>query len=415
MMKITLFIVGFFTLSYLPASSQNRVDSIATTYTFIALDSNKIINDSLALLPFFQKLKLLQEGKIDKVTIVHIGDSHIQADNFSGTVRENLQQHFGNAGRGFVFPYKAARTNEPYSYKTTTNTHWDVKRNVFPEKPLPVGIAGITIESSDSNARITYTTWDKNKLDYSFNKLTLFHEKGNGYFDITVCDDFNCELGTIKSDSSLSSSFTSEIAFAKPVKNIIISPKKNTETVKCIRVYGMSLENGKKGILYHSIGVNGAEYRHYSQSEYFFEQLKELKPDLVIVSMGTNEGFAASFNDSIFYTQIDTFIQHINNKIPTTTLLLTTPGDSFKKIKRARIKNPDMVEAKNTIKMYATKHNIAYWDLHAVMGGYGSMAQWSLSGLSAKDKLHFSRKGYIMQGELFYNALMNSYTKNLRK
>ena len=43
------------------------------------------------------------------------------------------------------------------------------------------------------------------------------------------------------------------------------------------------------------------------------------------------------------------------------------------------------------------------------MGGYGSILDWFKKGLTAKDKLHFSRKGYELQGELLYRALQNGY------
>ena len=43
------------------------------------------------------------------------------------------------------------------------------------------------------------------------------------------------------------------------------------------------------------IGVNGATYDDYNNTEIFFNQLPHLNPDLVIVSLGTNE----SFEDSV--------------------------------------------------------------------------------------------------------------------
>ena len=125
-------------------------DSISyEKYKFISLDKNKIENDSSSLKSFYEKLIQLEQKKINRVNIAHIGDSHIQADIFSGIIRQKLQLKFGNAGRGLLFPYRAAKSNEPASYKTTTNIKWDAKRNVFFEKPLPIGISGFTIETDD--------------------------------------------------------------------------------------------------------------------------------------------------------------------------------------------------------------------------------------------------------------------------
>jgi hypothetical protein len=45
------------------------------------------------------------------------------------------------------------------------------------------------------------------------------------------------------------------------------------------------------------------------------------------------------------------------------------------------------------------------------MGGYGSMSKWYVAGLSHKDRLHFNKKGYQLQGELLSMAIMAGYDK----
>jgi hypothetical protein len=408
-----IFFVSFFSGIAQSRDSVLLVDSICKNYPYIVLDSNRIHNEAVLRKLFYPRLQQLSEGKIERVNIVHIGDSHIQADFFSGTIRENFHNDFGNAGRGFVFPYRVAKTNEPYSYKTSTNVEWDSKRNVFPDKPLPIGAGGITIQTLDSNAIINFTLNEKNTIDYSFNKLTLFHEKGKGNYDYIICDDYNCGIGEI--NSSDTGSFVSTVAFEKPVKQFILKCKTSDTAQQCSRIYGMLIENGKPGVLYNMIGVNGGEYRYYTMSKYFVEQMHVMMPDLVIVSMGTNEGFQKGFNAEIFYSQIDTLITSLKNKNPAAAILLTTPGDSYRKQGRSKMPNPDILKARETIIKYSYEHDVAYWDLYEVMGGFKSMAKWYASGLTAKDKLHFSKKGYMIQGALFYSALKNSYNNYLKK
>ncbi len=383
-------------------------------YSFIKGELNKLENDSMTMYFFYKKLYELQDTKKGRVDIVHIGDSHIQADHFSGIIRQKLQLRFGNAGRGLVFPYRAAKSNEPLSYKTTTNVIWDAKRNVFYEKPLPIGVSGFTIETADSAAEINLTVKDQQGLGYAFTKFTLFQEKGLQNYDITICDEFNCERGLFKSVDTSNNSFISELKFDKPIRQIILRNKSTDTLKKRTRIYGMLLENDSSGILYNMIGVNGAEYQHYSKSKYFTQQLSYLNADLVILSMGTNEAFAADFDKVLFYHHIDTLVTSIRAVCPNATLLLTTPADSFRRSKKGRVKNPDMQEARATIINYCLQHNLPYWDLYEIMGGYGAMAKWFTAQLSAKDKVHFNAKGYQIQGNLFYQALMNSYEKYIR-
>jgi len=386
------------------------LDSMLMPYPFILKSLNVIGNDSAsaALGDFYQKLYELQTGKRDRVTVVHIGDSHIQADNFSGRVRQNLQLQFGNAGRGTVFPYRVAKTNGPGDYRSWTNsTNWSAKRSVFLDQPLPIGLAGFTIETLDTNALLRITMKSLPHLDYSFTKMSLFHEKGLEAFDVIVCDTLNCELSRIQANKT--DAQVSVVNFAKPMNSVMLDFAAPDSNARRQRIYGMMLENGQPGVLYNMIGVNGAEYRHYNRSEYFMAHFAHLKPDLVIISLGTNEGYDARFKADVFQNNIDSLVTAIKCAAPEAKLLLTTPGDSFRRSRKGRVKNPEMKEARNTVIEYSTKHGVAYWDLFSIMGGYGSMAKWYVSGLAQKDRLHFSPKGYDLQGRMLYDALMKSY------
>lgn len=408
--KKFILLVSFISLLLTTGRAQTSVDSMLMKYPFLKLDSNKIYNHGELLFSFYEKLDELKSGKRKTISIVQIGDSHIQADFFSGKMRESFQKDFGNAGRGFIFPYRVAKTNEPASYKTFSSQTWKSKRNVFPEKELPIGIAGITLSSDDPNASIHFSLNKKNLIDYRFNKLTVFHDKGLGSYDLTICDEFNCQIKTIRADSVTTNNFISSIRFEKLMSEFTIKcTSSDTSTSKCMRIYGMSLENGENGILYHSIGVNGAEYRFYNYSEYFTQQLSLLQPDLIIVSMGTNEGFYNGFDKNLFYGQVDTFITTLKKEMSLCPILLTTPADSFRKSKKGKTKNLDMLAAKNTLIDYSKKNQLAYWDLYEIMGGFGSMGKWHTAGLAAKDKLHFSKKGYELQGALFYEAIWRDY------
>jgi lysophospholipase L1-like esterase len=389
------------------------LDSTAySQYPFINKKINQLENDSTSLRSFYEKLYQLEQTKKGRVNIAHIGDSHIQADLFSGTMRQKLQLRFGNAGRGLIFPYRVAKSNEPTSYKTFTNVTWDAKRNVFYEKPLPIGICGFTVETHDSLAEISLTVKDQPGLGYGFTKFTLFHDKDPINFDISICDELNCEQGIFKSTSITPNPFVSTLQFEKPMRQIYLRNKcMDTSIQKSTRIYGMLLENDSAGVLYNMIGVNGAEYRHYNVSKYFTQQLTYLNSDLIIVSLGTNEAYPLGFDNDYFRRSMDSLITNIKILNPNAAIIITTPADSFRRGRKGKVKNPDMKVAHEIIITYCKQHQIAYWNLYDIMGGYGSMAKWYTVKLAAKDRVHFSGKGYQIQGDLFYNALMKGYEK----
>ena len=167
----------------------------------------------------------------------------------------------------------------------------------------------------------------------------------------------------------------------------------------------------KRGICYYVVGANGAEYATYNQKPEFFKETALLKPDLVIISLGTNEAFGY-LNQNIFENNIDAFISQIRCYNPSTDILITTPGDALKK---KRYINADIEKVCSILINYATNSNVAVWDFNTIMGGKGSMKKWFAKGLSQKDKIHFSREGYYLQGFLFFNAMMNELDKPATK
>ena len=143
-------------------------------YPFINYEADTLIN-GIALLPFFNKLLKLEIGDTSQISILHIGDSHIQADMLTREVRKNMQWRFGNAGRGLVFPLRVAGTNEPLDYRSSTNENWTVaKINGQNRQPEP-GLSGISIQSGQGGAFIDITTSNHDDLDYAFDQVTLIH------------------------------------------------------------------------------------------------------------------------------------------------------------------------------------------------------------------------------------------------
>ena len=130
-----------------------------TKYDFIdtSLNTIQFPQGSASFEPFFKKLDTLVCENRGKVRILHIGGSHLQADVISGRIREHLVKEYpgASAGRGFVFPYSAARTNTPASYASYYKGIWDKNKNVQHEITKPLGLLGIAISTRDPRAEIT--------------------------------------------------------------------------------------------------------------------------------------------------------------------------------------------------------------------------------------------------------------------
>ncbi|MEL6194349.1 MAG: peptidoglycan-binding protein, partial [Bacteroidota bacterium] len=57
----------------------------------------------------------------------------------------------------------------------------------------------------------------------------------------------------------------------------------------------------------------------------------------------------------------------------------------------------------------AGKLGFSTWDLYYIMGGAGSIKTWYQESLAQGDRLHFTRKGYHLQGNLLFDAIIAAY------
>lgn len=364
-------------------------ENFARHYPFVRLVFNRILNNS-RLDSFYQKLYRLKTTGNGTISIVHIGDSHIQADFLSGVVRDGLREFFGNAGRGMVFPYQLAQSNAPADISSSSNTSWQFNRVAHPEIKLPYGISGYGIQTTASGATINLSL----KTGETFNRLKFFTSQGNW------------TLHTDNSDSSyaLSNDLSgySEVLLPKESSGFYLSSSSSDDIKK---FYGASLENGNPGIIYHTIGVNGARYDQYNTADLFWQQLPVLQADLYIISLGTNEAQAAAFSEQSFIAGLDEFIEKLKTSAPGASILITTAPDSYKR----RHFNTVLRQLNVSLAAYCNKNHIPLWDLYSITGGYGSAYSWARRGLMSRDRIHFTADGYKLQGNLLLSALGKGY------
>lgn len=362
---------------------------------------NRIQNSS-RLSSFFKKLQTLQTLQNGTVTVVHIGDSHIQADYFSGFIREKLQLSFGDAGRGLVFPYQLAKSNAPADIESSSNITWEFNRVAHPEIMLNPGISGFVIQTNELMPRIDISIKQNTKADSShyFNRLKF-------YIDTSKYSSWIMNLqGTEKKyfiNNNTNDTLIYKGVFLEMPVNSFSIYSIPTSTTKAF--YGVSLENSKPGVLYHSIGVNGAQYSQFNSSPLFWRQVSSLKGDLFIVSLGTNEAQKSVFNSQEFKSQLQHMVNHIKRVAPNACILITSPPDSY----TGTAPNNNLLLINKEMTSFCTENMIPFWNLYMVTNGYGSSKTWYAKGLMTRDRIHFTSQAYQIQAFLLYNSIIKTY------
>lgn len=379
-------------------------------FEFIKEQNNEIINSS-ALSVFYEKLYQLKKTKKGTINIVHIGDSHIQADLLTHTVRQQMQRQFGNAGRGFIFPGRIARTNEPQNIYTSSDANWEAKRIVFTDQPLPIGLGASTVRTNQVDTKFVIKTIDSPLLNYTFDGVSVFYQKDFSSFNLILKDSVGHPLAYAGSYTLESYPNFSSVELPYPVHQIEFQTSQPTPSQNQFTLFGVSLTRNEPGVIYHSIGGNGAKFKHYLEAKFFFEQTKSLNPDLFIISLGTNEAMEYPYIDKQFSDQVESFIKRLKQINPNSLIIITTPADFYRKRTR---RNPGVESIHSELLQVIDKNNLAGWDLYMVAGGRHSADHWKKNSLLQSDGVHSTRGGYELQGNLLYQALIKGYNEYVR-
>ncbi|MBC7777191.1 MAG: hypothetical protein H7246_17295 [Phycisphaerae bacterium] len=377
-------------------------DTVGAGYAFIRQNDNEIENRAY-LEPVFDKLFIQRTQGGKKISIVHIGDSHILGNFLTREVRDRMQREFGDAGRGLLFPYKLAQSNGAKDFLAETNCKWigaSCQRDLSPATNF--GAAGFKLSTTNPRAELTFRMRDTATSESRFfTKVTVFQRKTALEYDLEVRDETSNQVAQLFIEDDYARSFY----FDRPVGSVTIAAKKNTAQERTLTIDGISIENELSGVLYHSIGVNGGKYMDFARAKYFTQQVADLEPDLVILSFGTNESQGNTDPNYMRHT-MDLLTKQILERNPSCRIMLTTPADSYL---RGKGLNPHMAETSEMIRQFAREKGFALWDLFNFSGGENSSVLWKSNNLMTSDSVHYTKQGYALQGKLLYQSLMKGY------
>jgi lysophospholipase L1-like esterase len=352
--------------------------------------------------------KLLLEGT-GQVNIVHVGSSHIQADMWSGQLRQRLQTTVPGVkgGRGFIFPYTIAKTNNPYWYHPQYTGSWSTVKNNQRGDTSDLGLAGYSVTTYDTSATIKVSFRGDVYPGYSFNRVKVLHAM-EGSFAVRAWSPDS--LVHVEWNTVADKGYT-EFEYDRYVDTLYLRLERTDSTQSRFTLRGITLETNDPGFFYHATGVNGANTNQWLRCQLFSEELALLEPDLVVFSIGINDAHDPDFSADRYMRNYEQLIARVAEASPNAAILLTTNTDSYI---RRRYPNKNGMAVRKVMLDLSRKYGCGVWDTYTVMGGQGSIAKWGRAGLAQADRIHFNRAGYIALGDLLFSAMMEAYGDHVR-
>ena len=133
-------------LASLPSARLSAIE-VNGAYDFIQYEKNTlhIENPEERWNKLFDRFEQLAFEGDGKISIVHIGGSHVQGGFLTDRLRENFASMVFDASgeRGFVFPYEMAKTNSPKTIQCSWTGSWTGCRNSVNGSDCEWGMSGI--------------------------------------------------------------------------------------------------------------------------------------------------------------------------------------------------------------------------------------------------------------------------------
>ena len=388
---------------------------------------------------FFTALRGLDRGsRGDPVTILHLGDSHIASDRFTGDMRDLLQARFGDAGRGMMMPgfpfgYYRARG---VTFKKSSS--WTAKSSLYKGNG-PYGLSGVKLSSSAKNAWLRLTS---NRGAFEWAEVALLTGPRQGSVQIAV-DRITKRVRTYSPDVG--------VIFERiPVKGT--SLKLTVEGDGAVTILSWAIGLQRPGVRYVNFGIPSATANITDRwdDKIVAADIERLSPELIVLGYGTNEGFNDGLKRDAYELKVTNLIVKLQRLAPRANVLVIGPPDgarfpralsrgsknatlaaracraldetearAYGKLLRARDRRlarwhppPKLEVVRAALKSAAVNTGSHFWDWSSVMGGQCGIHQWMKAEpkLAASDHVHITRAGSKRSAEALFTELMAGFS-----
>ena len=387
-----------------PASIQSDASPLAGAASAHPDDQRPpLLPEVPELARFHAALRSLAEKKADNhVRILWLGDSHGQADFWSGQVRKSLAQRFGYGGPGFVhLGYKNYRHD---GIKLAIDGRWRMR----PKRPVWIerqddgvfGLGGLMMSGYADSPRVELRLTEPVSSDKVVYDVCYRFHKPEDQLEITL----GSERRTLKVDADSPVNALRHVILTGPSSsNLTVRPIGRTD------LCGATVEGepGREpGVVLDTLAINGARYGTMLawDAEAWVAEVARRRPSLVILELGTNEAGDGTPKYTRVADEAEALLGRVRLAAPTCDCVVVSPTDRADAEERS-------ARMRDELKARAKDLGCTWFDAWELLGGQGAMAKLreeSEPKVQA-DGIHLTIKGYRELGAAMYTELIRGY------
>jgi lysophospholipase L1-like esterase len=369
-------------------------------------DAPKLIDTKGDLQRFYAALHATERRDEGAVTrILHYGDSPTTADLITADVRALFQKEFGDAGHGFVL---VAKPWAWYGHRgvTVKGSGWKIEpANTADLRDGQYGLGAVSFRGGPgASSKITASDSGHTKFEVAW-----LSQPDGGSFMVSADGQ---TVGTIDTMAPEVTPSFQTITVPGGFKEVAIG-----QVTGKVRLYGVRLLKDTPGVEYNSMGVNGAAITILARNvgeEHWGEQLRHVKPHLVVINYGTNESVYAKYVDTAFELELVRAVKRVRKAVPEASILIMSPMDRGQRMPSGEIGTvPPLSRLVALEQRVAAEYGCAFFNTFEAMGGPGTMGRWYTAEprMVGADLIHPMPSGAKIVGNLLYKSLQDGYRR----
>ena len=377
-------------------AAARRVDEYLRASAGIGLEQAQ------AMVPFFENLARLASGEAQgPIHIVHFGDSHTAADEWTGGLRYFYQQKFGNGGSGYSL------SGHPFLGYRRVGTHhgatagWHTEGLAAGEGDGYFGLGGVSIYTLRAGQSVF--------IEADCTEVGVYYLQMPGGGELELFDN-----------DQLVKSFSTDGEIAASMLPYRTTPGIHTLKLltlqnRPVRLLGWTTDRDT-GVTYESLGINGAEASLFFRwkDSMVADDLRQRNPALIVLAYGSNEASDLNWTGESYQAMFSALLKRLRADCPTASILVLGPTDRMMRTRAGVVAVQGIDKIITAQRLACAENGCAYWNAKQRMGGTGSMRDWMIAGLGQADYVHFTAPGYDRLAEILFDDTMHLYDRYLK-
>ncbi len=397
-----------------------------------------------ALRAFYDRLYGLESGMDPQsLRVLHLGDSHIAGDRFSGSLQSRFAARFGDAGRGQLPPGSPFPYYRRQGISVDSSDGWTVFSSLSGSGVGPFGLSGYRAEAASADEWMMFTVVDGAPLKRL--TLNLLQQPGGG--TISLWAD-SVARGQFQTNGAAPRLMQVSVE-TDGARRIMVRPEGDGP----VALLGWGGEGSGPGVVYETQGIPGATLGVMDawDTGIVGAELQAMKPDLIILGYGTNEGFDDALDADLYREKLERHVRALKEQVPTATILLLGAFDGARLPAWAELRSsaqeatraalpceplalheratydtlnaardpvlgrwhspPNLSAVRAAQQAVARSDGYAYWDGAAAMGGACAIHEYVFQEppLAYGDHVHLTPAGADLMASRLWDRLIRPY------